>query len=93
MTLPPPNDLPPVQTEASQLVGALVGDPAPATDTWTVRIVVMSLALIAFAVIIGQIYLTAVGRTLPDTIIVIGSGSAGALGGLLASTRSTSAKK
>jgi hypothetical protein len=76
--------------DAADVVSAVVGDPPPTTDTWNVRIVILALALIALSVIVGAIYLTAVGKELPDTIVVIGSASAGSLGTLLASTRSTS---
>jgi hypothetical protein len=51
-----------------------------------VLVVIISLALLAFAVVIGGIYLTAIDRSLPGELIAIGSAAAGALAGILSKT-------
>lgn len=56
------------------------------TDQLTVRLVVVGLALIALAVVAGGIVLALDDRTIPDALVAIGSGAAGALGGILART-------
>lgn len=61
----------------------------PTTDTWTVRIVVLALAVVAFAVVAGNVVLQAVNRgALPESLNTLAATSVGALGALLASTRS-----
>lgn len=56
------------------------------TDNLTVRLVIGTLALLAFAVVVGGIYLTAIDRSLPGELIAIGSAAAGAVGGILSKT-------
>lgn len=56
------------------------------TDALTVRLVVVGLAIIALTVVVGGIVLALDGRTLPEALVAIGSGAAGALGGILAKT-------
>lgn len=53
------------------------------TDKTTVRLVIGTLALLAFAVVVGGIYLTAIDRSLPGELIAIGSAAAGAVAGIL----------
>lgn len=55
-------------------------------DQSTVRMVIGALALLAFAVVVGGIYLTAIGKDLPGELIAIGSAAAGAVGGILSRT-------
>lgn len=52
----------------------------------TVRIVIVSLALLAFTVVVGGIYLTASDKSLPGELIAIGSAAAGAVAGILSRT-------
>ncbi len=52
----------------------------------TVRTVILALAFLAAAVVVGGIYLTAIGRDLPGELIAIGSAAAGAIGGILSKT-------
>lgn len=59
----------------------------PVTDTWNVRLVILFLGLIAFAVVVGGQILSALDKEVPVSIVALGSGAAGALGGILASTR------
>lgn len=56
------------------------------TDRPTVRIVVAVLGIIAVAVVLGGIWLAADDKALPDALIAIGSGAAGAVAALLART-------
>lgn len=51
-----------------------------------VLVVIIALALLAFAVVIGGIYLTAIDRNLPGELIAIGSAAAGAIAGILSKT-------
>ena len=51
-----------------------------------VLVVIISLAALAFAVVVGGIYLTAIDKSLPGELIAIGSAAAGAVGGILAKT-------
>lgn len=60
------------------------------TDRWTVRMVVVVLGLVALATVLGGIWLTSVDREVPDALVAIGGGAAGAIAALLART-STSA--
>ena len=55
-------------------------------DRLTVRLVVVGLALIALAVVVGGIVLAVGDRAIPGELVAIGSGAAGALGGILART-------
>lgn len=57
-------------------------------DTLTVRIVVLALALIALAIILGEIFLQTTDRTMPESLLVLAGVAVGALGSLLASTAS-----
>lgn len=52
----------------------------------TVRLVIGVLGLLALAVVIGGIYLTAQDKSLPGELIAIGSAAAGAVGGILSRT-------
>lgn len=56
------------------------------TDRVTVRLVVVGLAIIALSVVVGGIVLALDDRTIPEALVAIGSGAAGALGGILAKT-------
>lgn len=56
------------------------------TRPTVVLIVVVVLGLLAFAVVVGGIYLTAIDKSLPGELIAIGSAAAGAVGGILAKT-------
>lgn len=61
----------------------------PTTDTWTVRIVVFALATIALTIVAGNIVLQALDRgSLPESLNTLAATCVGALGALLASTRS-----
>ena len=51
-----------------------------------VLVVIIALALLAFAVVIGGIYLTAIDKSLPGELIAIGSAAAGAVAGILSKT-------
>jgi hypothetical protein len=73
---------------ASQDLPPTLVQNAPVTDRWTVRLVVVGLAIIAIACVIGSVWLTAIDRTLPDSTLIIGGAAAGSLGTLLASTKS-----
>ncbi len=53
-------------------------------DTWIYRIVVSALGLIALAAVGGGIALVAIGKTVPEILIALGSASVGAMAGLLA---------
>ena len=59
----------------------------PVTDTWNVRLVILFLGFIALAVVVGGQLLSALDKEVPVSIVALGSGAAGALGGILASTR------
>jgi hypothetical protein len=59
------------------------------TSRAVVLAVVIGLALIAVVVVTGGLVLAGMDKSVPDSIIVIGASAAGALGGVLASTRST----
>ena len=52
----------------------------------TVRLVIAALALLAFTVVAGGIYLTANDKNLPGELIAIGSAAAGAIAGILSKT-------
>lgn len=60
----------------------------PANATSTVNRVVFLLGAIALLTIAGTIFLAAIERPVPGELIALASASAGALGALLASTRS-----
>lgn len=45
--------------------------------------IVFALATLAVIVVGGGIYLAAIDKTIPDALIAIGAGAAGALGGAL----------
>lgn len=59
---------------------------ATMNDQSTVRIVIAALGLLAFAVVVGGIYLTAIDKSLPGELIAIGAAAAGAVGGILSRT-------
>lgn len=59
------------------------------TDSFTIRLVVASLALLALLCVGGGILLAYGGKAIPDALIAIGSSSAGAISGILARTSST----
>lgn len=60
------------------------------TPKAVIMAVVIILGLIVLAVVGGAVILAVMGeKSLPGEIVTIGAGSAGALGGLLASTRTT----
>lgn len=63
-------------------------DPQPVTDTWTVRLVVIALAAVAAATVVGGVVLAAMTKPVPSEIVALGSAAVGALSALLASTRS-----
>lgn len=58
-------------------------------DNLTVRMVIGALALLAFTVVVGGIYLTAIDKALPGELIAIGSAAAGAVAGILSKTGHT----
>ena len=60
----------------------------PVTDTWSVRLVILFLGLTVLASVVGGLVLAGLDKTVPDTVIAVGSGAAGALAAMLASTRS-----
>ena len=60
---------------------------APTTDRLTVRLVVL-LGLLAIIATVGLLMLSYHGRTVPDSLIAIGSATVGALSALLAKTSS-----
>lgn len=55
-------------------------------DRWTVRIVAAGLALLALVVVAGLIWLAGTDHAVPEALVAIGSGAAGALAALLART-------
>lgn len=55
-------------------------------DRLVVLTVVIALALVVLGVVGSEVYLIAVGRQLPDSIVVMGSGALGAIAGMLATT-------
>jgi hypothetical protein len=59
---------------------------SPLPDNWIYRIIVGSLGLICLLAIIGEIYLVAMGKFLPEGVIALASAAVGALAGLLAPT-------
>lgn len=59
------------------------------TSRTTVLAVVVGLGLIALAVVVGGLVLAGLDKPIPDSLVTIGASAAGALGGVLASTRST----
>lgn len=64
---------------------AIAGLAAPLqSDVWIYRFVVLALGLCLLIALLGAIYLSAQGKTLPDILIGLGSGAIGALAGLLA---------
>lgn len=71
-------DLPPVPVAPSDAV----------TDTWSVRLVILFLGLAVLSCVVGGVVLAGMDKEIPVTIVAIGSGAAGALGAMLASTRS-----
>lgn len=77
---------------SSTELAVVPADDAPATDTWTVRIVVLALTAVVVIVIIGQIVLSLKDRTLPDELLMLGGVAVGALGSLLAKTSSVASK-
>lgn len=58
------------------------------TDTFTIRLVVASLAIISLVAITGGLVLSYTERSIPDAIIALGSACVGALSGILARTSS-----
>lgn len=58
------------------------------TDRWLLRIVALGLALVALVTVAGGIVLAASDHMLPDALVAVGSGAAGALAALLARTGS-----
>ena len=59
----------------------------PVTDTWNVRLVILFLGIIALAVVVGGQVLAAFDKEVPEQIVLLGVAAAGALGGILASTK------
>ena len=58
------------------------------TDRFTVRTVTVFLGLVALAALASGVYLSTVGRAVPDFVIASGSSSLGSLAALLARTGS-----
>lgn len=58
------------------------------TDSFTIRLVVASLAVIALVALVGTLVLAYAGKTIPDAIIALGSACVGAVSGILARTSS-----
>jgi hypothetical protein len=61
----------------------------PVTDTWTVRLVIIFLGLIGLVAAVGGLVLAGLDRSVPGEVLALGTGAAGALAGILASTRSS----
>lgn len=61
----------------------------PPNDYWTVRAVVVALALVALATVVGTIVLATQGVDVPEALQLLGASAVGALAALLASTRTT----
>jgi hypothetical protein len=59
-----------------------IPSPAYISDQWTYRIVVISLGLIVVLSLIGAIYLSAVGKSIPDILTALGAAAVGALAGI-----------
>ena len=59
----------------------------PVTDTWNVRLVILYLGLISLVAVVGALVLAGMDKQIPDVAIAIGSGCAGGLTGILATTR------
>lgn len=57
-------------------------------DVWTVRAVTMLLGVIAISGVLGGVLLASSDRQLPEALVAVCSGAAGALGALLARTSS-----
>jgi hypothetical protein len=59
----------------------------PVTDTWNVRLVILFLGLTVLGCVLGGIVLAGLDKDVPESVLAVGSGAAGALAALLASTR------
>ena len=57
--------------------------PAYVSDTLTYRIAVLALGIVVICAMVGAVYLTAAGYTLPDLLTALGAAAIGALAGLL----------
>ncbi len=53
-------------------------------DAWIYRAVVIFLGLLAIIAVFGALYTTAANKTLPESVVALGSTAVGALAGLLA---------
>ena len=82
------------QVNVEGLAPLLTPAEAASTDTWTVRLVVILLGCTALSIVIGSVVLALDGEAqLPDELLVLAGTAIGALGSLLASTRSTFTKR
>jgi hypothetical protein len=59
-------------------------EPALRTDVWIYRIVVATFGLVLVAATVGGVVIGLRGGEVPEVVIALGTGSVGALGGLLA---------
>ena len=60
----------------------------PVTDTWTVRLVVIFVGVVALAAIVGAIVLSYAGKPVPDAVNILGGAAVTGVVALLASTKS-----
>ena len=72
----------------SEDLSPLVESGEPVTDTWSVRLVILFLGLAVLCSVVGGMVLAGLEKSVPDTVIAIGSAASGALAAMLASTRS-----
>lgn len=63
------------------------------TDSFTIRLVVASLAIIALVSVVGALVLAYSGKAIPDAIIALGSACVGAVSGILARTSSSTERE
>jgi hypothetical protein len=78
--------LPVLQRLSAEVTKDIPPRPPLESDPLVYRIVVLSLGLVIVLSVIGAVVLGMSGRTIPETLTALGSGSVGALTGLLIPT-------
>jgi hypothetical protein len=63
-------------------------NPEPVTDTWNVRLVILALGVSPLVALVGSVVLAAMGEPAPEMLKDVALLLGGALGAMLASTRS-----
>ena len=69
---------------ALKMAAATSGEPAYRGDKAVYRIVVIALAAVMLVAAIGAIAISWAGKTMPESLVALGSAAVGALAGLLA---------